>query len=138
MRSINYLGLIVISMLFTSCNRSIPENWKGIKLYNMVDGRDYIIINNDNTFLLHEYIPNSDQTWEWTGRVDNLKLITDKNLSYQGSNDYKATEIDPQMQWIKKSFFGEHLQIDFTGFNTISGHNEIEKRRYSTKNVSPY
>ena len=138
MRSINYLGLIVISMLIISCNRSIPENWKGTKLYNMVDGRDYIIINNDNTFLLHEYIPNSDQTWEWTGRVDNLKLITDKNLSYQGSNDYKATKIDSQMKWITESIYGDHLQIDFTGFNTIRGENETEKRRYSTKNVSPY
>ncbi len=125
-------------MLIISCNRSTPEKWKGTKLYHMSDGRDYIIINNDNTFLLHLYSPSTDETWEWTGRVDNLKLITDKNLTYQSSNSYKAVEIDPQMQWITESIYGEHLQINSTYFNTMENRWSKEKARYSTKNVSPY
>ena len=84
-----YLGAFIIaSMILTSCSdSSIPNDWKNKKLYNIVDGRDWIIIKDDNTFILHEYIPNSNQTFEWNGRVDNMKLITSKELSYKGRND---------------------------------------------------
>lgn len=132
------LALLFTVIITTSCNKSIPDDWKGAKLYNMVDGRDYIIINNDNSFTLHEYIANSEQTFEWNGRVENLNLITSKDLRYQGFNDYKPTEIDPKMTMITESIYGKHLQINFTGFNTIYGSNDTEKRRYSPKNVSPY
>ena len=138
MNIIKSTGLILTILLIASCSKSIPEEWKGTKLYNMVDSRDYIIINNDNTFILHEYIPNAEQTFEWNGSIENLKLVTNKDLEYQGRNDYKPTEIDPQMKLIKESIYGEHLQIDFSGFNTINGLNETEKRRYSTKNISSY
>jgi hypothetical protein len=131
-------GMSIIILLTTSCSYSIPDDWKGTKLFNMVDSRDYIIINNDNTFILHEYIPNAQQEFEWRGRVENLELMSNNELKYQGSNDFKPTEIDSQMKLITESIYGEHLQIDFTGFNTINGSYETEKRRYSTRNVSPY
>lgn len=132
------IALLLTIIIATSCHKTIPDDWKEVKLYNMIDGRDYIIINRDNSFTLHEYIPNSEQTFEWKGKVENLKLITNKNLDYQGFNDFKPTEIDPQMKRITESIYGEHLQIDFISFNTIYGSSDTEKRRYSPKNVSPY
>lgn len=130
-------AFLIASLILTSCdNNSIPDDWKNKKLYNVVDGRDYIIINDDNTFTLHEYIPNSDQTFEWNGRVDNMKLITTKELSYQGRNDYKPTVIDDKIEMM--DIAGKFLRINFKGFNTISGSNDTEGRNYTPENISPF
>jgi hypothetical protein len=128
---------LVASTILTSCgNSSVPDDWKNKKLYNVVDGRDWIIINDDNTFTLHEYIPNSEQTFEWNGRVDNMKLITSKELSYQGRNDYKPTVIDDKIEMM--DIAGKFLRINFNGFNTISGSNDTEGRNYTPENISPF
>jgi hypothetical protein len=133
-----YLGAFIIaSMILTSCSdSSIPNDWKNKKLYNIVDGRDWIIIKDDNTFILHEYIPNSNQTFEWNGRVDNMKLITSKELSYKGRNDYKRTIIDDKIEMMDIS--GKFLRINFKGFNTISGSNQTDGRNYTPENRSPF
>ena len=130
-------AFFIASLILTSCNNnSIPDDWRNKKLYNVIDGRDYIIINDDNTFTLHEYIPNSDQTFEWNGRVDNMNLIPTKELSYQGLNDYKPTVIDDKIEMM--DITGKFLRINFKGFNTISGSNDTEGRNYTPENISPF
>ena len=131
--------LLIVSLvvLLSSCNNnSIPENWVGKKLYNVVDGRDWIIVFTDHSFILHEYIPNAEETYEWRGKIENMKLITSKDLSYQGRNDYKPTEIDPNIELMDVG--NQFLRINFNGFSTISGSYETDGRNYTPENVSPF
>lgn len=120
-----------------NATESIPTDFIGKKLYNLIDGRDWILINHDNTFVLHEYIPNSEETFEWRGNISGLALSSNQSLSYQGRNDYKATEINSQME-IRDSNVGKALCIKFERFSTISGSALIEARNYTPQNVSPY
>jgi hypothetical protein len=130
--------LITVFFVFSQIggNNSIPDDWKGKKLYSVVDGRDWIIINDDNTFTLHEYIPNSEETYEWNGKIKNMELITSKPLSYHGRNDYKPTEIDSKIEMM--DIGGKFLRINFKGFNTISGSYETDGRNYTPENRSPF
>lgn len=131
--------LLIVSLvvLLSSCNNnSIPENWEGKKLYNVVDGRDWIIVFTDHSFILHEYIPNAEETYEWRGKIENMKLITSKDLRYQGRNDYKPTEIDPNIELMDVG--NKFLRINFNGFSTISGSYETDGRNYTPENVSPF
>mgnify|MGYP006089750187 CR=1 FL=1 len=132
--------IVIITVFFVfnqiGGNNSIPDDWKGKKLYNVVDGRDWIIINDDNTFTLHEYIPNAEETYEWNGKIENMELITSKTLSYHGRNNYKPTEIDSKIEMM--DIGGKFLRINFKGFNTISGSYETDGRNYTPENRSPY
>ncbi len=131
--------LLIVSLvvLLSSCNNnSIPENWVGKKLYNVVDGRDWIIVFTDHSFILHEYITNAEETYEWRGKIENMKLITSKDLSYQERNDYKPTEIDPNIELMDVG--NQFLRINFNGFSTISGSYETDGRNYTPENVSPF
>jgi hypothetical protein len=132
------LPLMLAASLLSSCggDNSIPDDWKGKKLYNVVDGRDWIIINDDNTFTLHEYIPNAEETYEWNGKIENMELITSKTLSYHGRNDYKPTEIDSKIEMM--DIGGKFLRINFKGFNTISGSYKTDGRNYTPEYRSPY
>lgn len=128
--------LVVIAIVNNTKNRSMPDDWKGVKLYSMVDGRDWIIINNDNTFTLHIFIPNADETHEWQGKVENMKLVTTQPLNYQGRNDFKPTEIDPKIEMM--DIAGKFLRINFKYFSTISGKYEIDGKNFTRENVTPY
>ena len=131
------LLILSILILLSSCNNnSIPEKWEGKKLYNVVDGRNWIIIYSDHSFILHEYIPNAEETYEWRGKIENMKLITSKDLRYQGRNDYKPTEIDPNIELMDVG--NKFLRINFNGFSTISGSYETDGRNYTPENVSPF
>ena len=135
---VSFIIIIVINnkTISFSNNDSIPENWVGKKLYNVVDGRDWIIVFADHSFILHEYIPNAEETYEWRGKIENMKLITSKGLRYQGRNDYKPTEIDPNIELMDVG--NKFLRINFNGFSTISGSYETDGRNYTPKNVSPF
>jgi len=126
-----------ITTIFMGCNRNdIPEDWKGKRLYNMVDGRDWIQINSDNTFLLHEFIPNSDETFEFVGVIENMELVSSAQLTFQGRNDYKPTEISSKIEMM--DIGRKFLRINYQYFNTITGKETEDRRNYTPENISPF
>ena len=126
-----------ITTIFMGCNRNdIPEDWKGKRLYNMVDGRDWIQINSDNTFLLHEFIPNSDETFEFVGVIENMELVSSAQLTFQGRNDYKPTEISSKIEMM--DIGRKFLRINYQYFNTITGKETEDGRNYTPENISPF
>ena len=122
-------GVVLFIVILISRNSSsFPDEWRDKKLYSVSDNRDWIIIHSDNSFTLHEYIPNSEQTFEWNGKVDGMTLKTNETLSYHGRNDYKPTTIDPKIEVM--DIAGKFLRINFEGFSTISGSYETDGRNY--------
>jgi hypothetical protein len=134
----NYLCIaFFIASIFVGCNRnSIPEDWKGKKLFDMVDGRNWIQINSDNSFLLHEFIPNSDETFEFVGVIENMELVSTAPLSYQGRNAYKPTEISSKIEMM--DIGRKFLRINYQYFNTMSGSKKVDGRNYTPENISPF
>lgn len=133
--AIIFIGIIILFFLLKTDN-SIPDDWKGKKLYNVSDGRDWIVIREDNTFTLHEYIPNSEETFEWNGTIENSELKTSKDLSYHGRNDYKSTEVNPKIELM--DIAGKFLRINFKYFSTMSGSYDTDGRNYTPINKSPF
>lgn len=128
----NYLiigvGIFLLIFLLMRNSSSIPDEWRDKKLYSVSDRRDWIIIRTDDSFTLHEYIPNSEQTFEWNGKIDGMTLKSSKSFSYQGRNDFKPTQIDPNIEVM--DIAGKFLRINFEGFSTISGSNKTDGRNY--------
>jgi hypothetical protein len=124
------VGIVVFFYIFSSIveGTTFPDEWRDRKLYSVSDSRDWIIIRSDDSFTLHEYIPNSEQTFEWNGKIDGMTLVSSKPFSYHGRNNYKPTQIDPNIEVMDIS--GKFLRINFEGFNTISGSYQTDGRNY--------
>jgi hypothetical protein len=88
-------GIVLVIYSFRSCSSGIPDNLKDRRLLDVVKNRNWIRINSDNTFVLHEEVfdvqvdaygnlAGSKQIpFEWKGKIDGLKLIPDKPLYYK-------------------------------------------------------
>jgi hypothetical protein len=121
-------GIVLFIILLVRNSNSFPDEWRNKKLYSVSDSRDWIIIRSDDSYILHEYIPNSEQTFEWTGKIEGMTLKSSKSLTYQGRNDFRPTQIDPKIEVM--DIAGKFLRINFEGFSTISGSNETDGRNY--------
>ena len=91
---------VVVSILFTigiigsigGEGKSISnvEESYGKTYYYLHDERDYIKIDEIGNFTLNEYIPNSNQTFVFTGKLgENGNLVPNEELKYKGRNNYE-------------------------------------------------
>jgi hypothetical protein len=117
---------------------TIPDRWINKKLYyfsyltNDYDRQDWIIFYKDNYFLLHETNFFTGEVFEWTGKVEDMTLISSQKLVYQGSNQYKPSEIDPKIIRIGNGLDGSkmYLRIKHIYWNTLKGSYAIDERDY--------
>jgi hypothetical protein len=116
----------------------ISDQWINKKLYhfnystNDYDRQDWITFYKDNSFLLHETDFFTGEVFEWSGKVENMTLISPKKLEYQGANAYKPSEIDPEIIRIGNGLDGSemYLRIKHIYWNTIKGSYATDERDY--------
>jgi hypothetical protein len=122
-------GYIIFFLYLINMNgNSFPDEWRGKRLYSASDSRKWIVIRSDNTFTLHEYIPNSEETFEWNGTVEDMTLKSSKSFVFQGRNDFRPSSIDPHIEVL--DIGGKFLRINFEGFSTITGSDFTDGRNY--------
>ena len=104
-----FIGLVV---LIASCSSGIPDDVKDKRLYHVNKNGEWIMIKSDNTFVLHLMAPDvkvdsygnlagiSKVWFEWTGKIDGLKLIPNKPLEYRTPSG-KLTKIDSDLIYVE-------------------------------------
>lgn len=99
---------------------SIPEEIYGKKLMTVIDQDDYLIVNEDKTFILFIYHTLTDESWKFEGKIDGNKLVTKNKMEYFPRVNYKPVTIESNIEILNDGGY-KGIRIFETGFNTIEG-----------------
>lgn len=108
---------------------SIPEEIYGKQLTSVIDQDDYLIVNEDKTFILFIFSTMTGESWKFDGKVDGNKLVTKNKMEYFPRVNYKPVTIESKIEILDDGDY-KGIRIFATGFNTIEGKETTTSKDY--------